>query len=225
MKTLCSQLNAWSAEFMNKTKCCVSPLEMLCRAFTSASFSCCLFVGLNSVLFLIIEQPVLLDWDQVSDLDTEEHPLSLPLTMLDCFRSMFSSSVFSVKYCFLIPSFCYKLILVSSLQRLFSDPGWHFYIFLKSYLAFLFLSVPVICTVLWTLYSSIHEALVDCRLWQWQNYLHKFVINLVQRCEDVFNHVSKSLLWSSRSIDLGFFLLNRSFFTMQKWLLLWVGAI
>lgn len=85
--------------------------------------------------------------------------------------------------------------------------------FLKSYLAFLFLSVPVICTVLWTLYSSILEALIECRFWQWQNYLHKFVINLFQWCEDVFlNHVSKSLLWSSRPIDLGFFLLNGRFF-------------
>lgn len=40
----------------------------------------------------------------MSDLDTEEYPISLPLTMLDCFVSMFSSCIFTVKYCFLIPS-------------------------------------------------------------------------------------------------------------------------
>lgn len=39
------------------------------------------------------------------DLDTEEYPISLPLTMLGCFGSMFSSCIFTVKYCFLIPSF------------------------------------------------------------------------------------------------------------------------
>lgn len=63
----------------NCLKCGIHGLEMLCQAFTTGTFSCCLFVDVSVFRFAFMKwRAALLGSDQVTDLAAEEYPNSLP---------------------------------------------------------------------------------------------------------------------------------------------------
>lgn len=66
---------SWSPKSIEITKCCISFLEMLYQAFTAATFSFCLFVGLSASSFSYNNwKAALLGCDQVTDVVIKEYP-------------------------------------------------------------------------------------------------------------------------------------------------------
>ena len=134
-----NKCTAWSMEAMDITRRWVSSFLMLFQSFTAAVFSCCLFVGLSVLSFVFSKWNSCSIWlrsdestwlllSSVWSINTSDpvpleaihaHAITLPpLCFTDdgvCFGSWAIPSLLHTSF---FPSVWYRLILVSSVQRM-----------------------------------------------------------------------------------------------------------